>query len=66
MSIADLLILALLALVILFAFRGVHRSRAKGCGGCCAGCPQACGGDLGKCGKAVDKARSRDYNNHNN
>ncbi len=66
MSIADLLILALLALIVLLAFRGVRRSRSKGCGGRCAACPQACGGDLGKCGKAVDKARSRDYNNNNN
>ncbi len=65
MNLADILILALLALVVLFALRGARRSRAKGCGGCCAACPHDCVVEVGKNGKAVDKACRGDYNNSN-
>ena len=53
MNAIDILILAALALVVFLALRAAGKSRAKGCGGCCASCRQ-------NCGKTVDKARKDD------
>ncbi|MCR5577130.1 MAG: FeoB-associated Cys-rich membrane protein [Oscillospiraceae bacterium] len=58
MNLASFLILAVLALVVVFALKGAKKSRAKGCGCGCSSCPHPCG-------KAVDKAPEKDYNKNN-
>ena len=60
MGLADLLILAALAVLVVLMLRGRKRSRAKGCGCGCADCPRHCGNSPESRGKTVDKDRRED------